>query len=624
MNNFIMKNKQDKRVGNIRGLKRTLLATACALLLGASAQAAELERPNILWITGEDMSASWLACYGNENIETPNFDKFADEGFLYTNCFAQSPVCAAARSGWMMGMHPTSIGTVYMRSKNKLPESLVWYADALRANGYFAANSSKTDYNTVNRYAGRGGGKKEGTVGHFVDTWDSFEPYAWRNPERKPDQPFFQVINAVGGHEGVLHRAKGKPEIADPADMKLAAYHPDIPEMRVQYADYSEVVMKADSRLKKILDDLEKDGLAEDTIVVYTSDHGGAVGRSKRFLYDSGTHAAHIVRIPEKYKHLRPAEVPGTRIDELVSFLDITKTWLAITNSEIPPEMQGCVYLGPKTEPVRDYVHMARNRMDECPDMQRALRDKRYLYIRNFEPFRPNGQYLEYLWKAPSMKAWHKYHLAGKTDAVTGAFFRPKPVEQLFDCEADPDNVVNLANDPAQAERLVRMREELARKQLELYDCGYLPEGTLMDRAQANKMTIYELIRTPGLYDQQGYMKAADLANFAQEKDLPKLIQLLRSDDEAYRYWGVIGCIGLGKQAATPEVLDLMNGLMQTDLSEVKTLDVRTMAAFYCAQIDKNKAQALRSLKEVENDVPSKLIVTRRAAANLKLLEANY
>ena len=109
-----MKNKQDKRVGNIRGLKRTLLVTACTLLLGASAQAAELERPNILWITGEDMSASWLACYGNENIETPNFDKFADEGFLYTNCFAQSPVCAAARSGWMMGMHPTSIGTVYM------------------------------------------------------------------------------------------------------------------------------------------------------------------------------------------------------------------------------------------------------------------------------------------------------------------------------------------------------------------------------------------------------------------------------------------------------------------------------------------------------------------------------
>ena len=614
--------KRDKRLGSIRGMKRTLLATACSLLLGASAQAAEVERPNILWITGEDMSASWLACYGNENIETPTFDKFADEGYLYTNCFAQSPVCAAARSGLMMGMHPSSIGTVYMRSKNKLPESLVWYADALRANGYFAANSSKTDYNTGNRYAGRGGGKKEGTVGHFVDTWDSFDPYAWKHPDRKPRQPFFQVMNAVGCHEGYLHRAKGKPVMADPADMKLAAYHPDIPEMRIQYADYSEGVMKADAKLKKILADLEADGLADDTIVVYTSDHGGAIGRSKRFLYDSGTQAAHIVRIPEKYKHLRPAGEPGTRIDELVSFLDITKTWLAITNSEIPPEMQGRVYLGPKTEPARDYVHMARNRMDEGPDMQRAIREQRYLYIRNFEPFRPNGQYLEYLWKAPSMKAWHQYHLAGKTDEVTGAFFRPKPVEQLFDCQADPDNVVNLANDPAQADRLARMREELARTQLKFHDCGYLPEGTLMERASANNMTIYELIRTPELYDQQGYMKAADLANFAQQKDLPKLIQLLRSDDEGYRYWGVIGCIGLGQQAATAEVLELVNALMQTDLADVKTLDVRTMAAFYLAQIDHNKAQAVKSLKEVTK-APSKLIVTRRAVANLKLLEAN-
>ena len=202
-----------------------LCVALIALLAGASAHAAQpdLKRPNILWITGEDMSAKWLACYGNKQIKTPTFDQLADEGFLYTHCFAQSPVCAPARSGWMMGMHPTSIGTVYMRSKNSLPNDLVWYVDALRANGYYASNFTKTDYNTDTRRESRGGGDNEGTCGHYLNTWDSYERYGWRNPERKPDQPFFQVINAAGCHESFLHKEQNTNQDVDPAVMELAS-----------------------------------------------------------------------------------------------------------------------------------------------------------------------------------------------------------------------------------------------------------------------------------------------------------------------------------------------------------------------------------------------------------------
>lgn len=596
----------------------------CTLfLIAMSPWTGVLAKPNVLWITGEDMSAKWLGCYGNNQIHTPNFDKLAGEGFLYTRCHAHVPVCAPARSGWITGIHPVSIGTIYMRSSYEIPASLSWYPDHLRANGYFTANYHKTDYNTSSRKdpkAGFGGGENQGSCGHFTDTWDSYGDECWNDPLRKPGQPFFQVNNSAGCHESHLHRNEDKLEGVDPATMKLASYHPDIPEIRNDYARVTAGVMNADKALGRILAKLEADGLADDTIVIYTSDHGGIIGRSKRFLFDSGTHAALIIRIPEKFKHLWPADQPGVRIDRLVSFLDLPKTWLAITGSAIPKDMQGNVFLGDRQDPPRESIFMARERMDDVPDMQRAVRDDRYLYIRNYEPFRPNGQFLEYLWKAPSMRAWEAWHKAGKTDALTGAFFRPKEVEQLFDCEEDPDNVKNLAGESAHAERLVRMREHLKNQQLTTHDCGFLPEGILANRAKQVKTTIHDLIRNPVHYDQLGYMKAADLANFAKPDDLPTLIELLHSGDEGDRFWGVNGCITLGKPAATPEVLAIMGKLLETKVLDEQTLDVRVTAALFLCQVDHQKSEALHSLAEVITTAPVSSPGKGRAWANVFLL----
>jgi N-sulfoglucosamine sulfohydrolase len=180
--------------------------------------------------------------------------------------------------------------------------------------------------------------------------------------------------------------------------------------------------------------------------------------------------------------------------------------------------------------------------------------------------------------------------------------------------------VKNLAADPAQAGRLARMREALKLQQAALHDCGFLPEGILVQRAKANQTTIYELIRNPKLYDQLGYMKAADLANFAKPADLPKLVELLQSKDEGYRFWGVNGCIQLGRQAATPEVVSIMEKLLKTDVKDEQTLDVRVTAALYLCQNDQKKVEALRSLAEVIVTADNKSAGKGRAWANVFVL----
>ncbi len=509
----------------------------CATSFGAAA--ALDERPNILWITSEDNGVRWLHCYGNAQATTPTLDRMAAEGFRYTHCFSNTPVCAPSRFGWITGIHAVSAGTQHMRSQYEIPHDRIGlYPDYLREAGYYCTNHRKTDYNFSGRAAS--------------DCWDDTEKYGWK--KRAPGQPFFTVINLTTTHESSLFPAKRKglkgTKVA-PKDVTLAQYHPDIPEMREDYAVYLEWNRILDEQIGTILAELEKDGLAEDTIVVYNSDHGGVVPRGKRFLLDTGTHCPLIVRIPEKFKALWPAASPGTPIDRLVSFIDMPKTWLSLAGAKVPEIMQGKVFLGPDAEPEASYHIAYRGRMDDTPyDMVRSVRGKRYLYIRNYLPDTPRGQYIWYMFEQPSMAAWHAYHKAGKTDAVTGRFFRPKPFEELYDCEKDPENINNLAQDPSYREMITRMHGALRNWQLEIHDAGLLREPEMAYRAEQHQMTIYDFVRRPGLYNLPALLDAADLAAQADHANLPKLKDNLASSDSGVRYWGAIGCVALGEEAA--------------------------------------------------------------------------
>ena len=364
-----------------------------AWLFGAScctAQESTNTRPNILWLTSEDNGISWVSCYGGQNCKTPAIDKLAEEGFRYTHCFDNAAVCAPTRSTWITGMYAISNGTQPMRSRNNIPHNIIaYYPDLLREAGYYCSNGGKTDYNI--------GGRPDQAC------WDSISTN-WK--DRKPGQPFFAIANYNSSHES---RSHGSVENTrnDPAKMKLASYHPDLPDIRKTYAKYADAIERMDSEVKMTLDALKKSGLYEDTIIIYSSDHGGVMPRSKRFLYSSGTHCPLIIRIPEKWKHLWPAEKPGMTVDRIVSFVDMPKTWLSLAGvKNIPDTFQGTVFLGEDVEPEPEYHLGFRERADECLDNVRMIRDGRYAYYKNYMPYAPAGQHLTYLWKAAATPAW--------------------------------------------------------------------------------------------------------------------------------------------------------------------------------------------------------------------------
>lgn len=514
-------------------------------LLACLAVGRAADRPNILWLVCEDSNVNWFGCYGNSQARTPNIDKFATQGFRYTHVFASAPVCAPSRSRWITGINAISTGTLPMRSRYPIPHNLIkYYPDYLRQAGYYTSNHSKTDYNI--------GGRPDG------DCWDSHVAHCWEN--RKPGQPFFQVINFLESHESKAHGDVTNTRHS-PGEVILRKYHPDEMGIRMNYAKYYDAVENMDTEVGKELQALDKAGLAEDTIVIFNSDHGGVMPGSKRFLTDDGVHAPLIIRIPEKFKHLWPAASPGSTVDRLVSFLDMPKTWLSLTEAEIPAVMQGHAFLGSKTEPEPQYVFSFRERMDERFDSARSVRDKHYAYIRNYMPYVIWGQHLEYLWKLVAMQSWEDAYKNHRTDEVTGRFFTSKPVEELYDMEADPDNVVNLAGKPEHKQTLERMRATLREWQLSIHDSALLPEAERERRATENKMTIYEMVRDPKLYDLPAYLDAADLALDKSPANQPRLVQLLGSKDSGLRYWGTIGLLMLGKadaktQASLETLLD--------------------------------------------------------------------
>jgi arylsulfatase A-like enzyme len=489
------------------------------------------ELPNILWITSEDNSPL-LGCYGDEFATTPHLDRLASEGFLYTNAYANAPVCAPARNTIITGVHACSNGNEQMRSSYMKSETVRFYTEYLMNKGYYCTNKSKTDYNT--------------SPIDIETMWNESGRNAhYRNREK--GQPFFAIFNLTVSHESSIHKSIPDEELRHkPEDVTLPPYHPDTPEMRHDWAQYYDKVEDMDAQVGHLLKELEEEGLAENTIVFYYADHGGVLGRSKRYLYETGTHVPMIIRIPEKYKHLFPAEAPGEKVERLVSFVDLAPTLLSLIETEAPDYMQGDAFLGKYQQEEPDYIYMFRDRMDERYDLCRSIVDRQYRYTRYYNSNRIWMQQLEYLWRAPSMASWEREYLAGNCNDAQSRFFNTKPVEELFDTENDPWELNNLANDPAHADRLLRMRMAALDMAVSMKDAGFIPES---DRnIRAGDMPIYDYMRSEALPYKE-IVSAAVIASMKKPDNLGLLSTMLKHDDSAIRYWGIQGLLLLGDEA---------------------------------------------------------------------------
>ncbi|NQZ59425.1 MAG: sulfatase [Lentisphaeraceae bacterium] len=524
----------------------------------SSSLLAQSDKPNILWLTSEDNSAYWLGCYGNKNARTPNLDKLASEGFQYMNAFANAPVCASSRSTWITGINSLSMGTHHMRSRYPIPhDKIPYYPDLLRQAGYYCSNTPKTDYNI--------GGRKD------KECWDS-TTLNWN--ELKQKQPFFQVLNFIASHESKVHQ-KVPNRGHQTANTTLRSYHPDLPQIRQDYAKYHDAITEMDAQIGTALKQLQESGLAENTIVIYNSDHGGVLPRSKRFLFDSGIHCPLIVRIPKKLKHLWPTGKIGTKVDRLVSFVDMPKTWLSLTGAETPDHLQGTTFLGFDTEKEPTYHAAYRGRMDERYDNCRAIRDKQFLYIRNYMPYAPRGQRLHTTWKINMSHVWEKHIKDGLGNTVTSRYFNPKLyTEELYDTNKDPDNTNNLIKSPEFAAIIKKKRQQLKYWQANMCDAGLLPEADLVKRAKANNTTIYELVRKPKLYDLQSYLTYSELAIQKDLVNIATFTEGLKQVDSGIRYWSMVGLFLLDKQALS--AMAVIQPLINDESHEV-----RALAAWY-------------------------------------------
>ncbi len=505
------------------------------LLILAVSPAFADERPNILWITCEDISPN-LGCYGDPYAVTPHLDRLATQGVRYTHAFAPIGVCAPARSTIITGMYPPSIGTQHMRCQGVLPREAKEFPRYLREAGYYCTNNVKTDYNFQ----------------HHPDTWDDSSRQAhWRH--RKPGQPFFAVFNFTTSHESQIRLPEDQyqkrtadftPEQRhDPARAPIPPYHPDTPEVRRDWARYADMITYMDQQVGDLLRQLEDDGLADSTIVFFYSDHGAGMPRSKRWLYDSSTRVPFLVRFPDRYADWSPGAA-GTATDRLIHFVDLAPTALSLAGLPIPGQMQGSAFLGPRSDRPRLYVHGFRDRMDERYDMLRSVRDQRYNYIRNYLPNLPwfgGQQYVSYMYEMPTMQVWQRLSDAGKLTGPQATFMADhKPTEELYDTQTDPWEIHNLADSPEHLKTLERLRAELRRWEAEIVDLGFLPEPDL--RTRFGSEPPYDAVRRdPSPYPFNPIRDAAELASARDASRLETLTDLLRDPDPAVRWWAASG-----------------------------------------------------------------------------------
>lgn len=448
-------------------------------------------KPNFLFVVFEDMGPR-IGAFGDSVATTPVLDAFAAQSAQFANTFTTAGVCAPSRSSLITGVHQQTLGTQHMRTRS--PSSLVSsggpisydavpparvkaFPELLRQAGYYTSNNGKTDYQ----------------FGEPFTIWDDqAAEHPWRG--RPDDKPFFAMVNILETHESTiwptdafsmnplvnivrlrnLWALSGKEQLTDPASVEVPPYLPDTPTVRADIARHYDNIAFSEKQLARLLDDLEADGLADKTIVIVTTDHGDGFPRMKRAIYDSGIKVPMMVRFPD-------GRDAGSEQDRLVSFVDIGPTFLSLAGIDIPDYVQGQALFSQSPETPRNYIVAGSDRFDGTPEHQRAIRDDRWKYIRNYRPDLPFFQPLDFRDQLPTMQElWRLHEEGGLTPAQAQYFASPRSDEELYDTTSDPHEIQNLAGDPAHADTLTRLRDAYDAFAAQTVDLSSVPETEMI------------------------------------------------------------------------------------------------------------------------------------------------
>lgn len=528
----------------------------------------QAERPNILWITIEDLTPM-LGCFGDQVARTPNIDRLADSGVKYTNAYATAAVCSPARSCLLTGVFATSLGTQHLRSDTRVPDTIVPFPKILRNAGYYCTNNYKEDYNF-----------------NPVDVWDESSKSAhWRN--RNSDQPFFAVFNLETTHQSQIFGSESiykqrfekylpRIERTNPASIDLPTYFFDTPEIRRLWARYYDNVQILDLQVQEIIDQLRQDGLMENTIIFFYSDHGTGMPRGKRALYDSGLKVPLIIVAPKKYQKelVLPA---GTSEDRLVSFVDFAPTILNILDLPVPDFMQGKAFLGKNTEMENKYVFATSDRVDEAYEAVRSVRSGQYRYIRNLLPHLPLIQANYYSDQSEIMK--EVYRVLESDPKMTAdqksMWLKKRPVEELYDTKNDPFETNNLANDPAYSQVIQELREANNSLMKSTHDSGLAPESYMYEISEGT--TPYEKLQDPTAYPMDKILTMLDKL-YKAGADVNEVITYLNDPHPLINYWTIIWL--QYQEHLAPEVVQKLQQMIERPESFVSISAAETLCKY--------------------------------------------
>ncbi len=565
---------------------RDLFSLLCLFLLPLTNAS---DRPNILWLSAEDISPHF-GCYGDKYAITPHVDALAEEGTVFTHAYTTAGVCAPSRSAIILGMYQNSVGTHHMRCDADLADGIRPFPLYLREAGYYCTNNAKTDYQFSSPSP--------------KEIWNENSRKAhWKN--RGDDQPFFAVFNFVECHESYIALDPRYQQAIEklPAELhrdpfkrftNLPPYYPDTQIVHNDWRRNYEMISGLDVWVGEHIRQLEEAGLADNTIVMFWSDHGVGLPRAKRWLYESGTNVPLVVHVPERFRGLVNWEV-AAKDGRIVSGVDFGPTVLELAGLPVPEIMQGQSF----TRGGREFAFGARDRMDERYDIIRMVRGAEYRYIRNFEPLKPYYQFMNTPEQGATMQEIRRLELEGGMTAEQALFSADrKPVEELYHVSSDPHEVNNLASNPEHAETLARMRAELAAWQNEVGDIGLIPESEIK-REEVRGTKRYDILRSR---EGGGAGFASRLTKIAAAASLgvgsrDSLLDGLADAEPAVRFWGATGLGNLHEDKAfsgftTDESTALLGALAD------KAPAVRIAAARALAPVPKYRELALERLAE--------------------------